>query len=222
MSKVVFCIPFLDKPTTPMVESLIACLPLIEEFGWEHQLTQFQGCPYISNARADMTRRALDAGADVIVYLDYDISFTPEDMLTLLETEGDVVAGTYRFKSDEERYMGSLLVDPLNRPICREDGCIKAERVPAGFLKVSKLALSIFACKYPELLYGDSMRPHLDLFNHGAINNCWYGEDYAFSKRWLETDNDIWLIPDLNINHHSNDKCYEGNFHKYLLNYKGD
>lgn len=194
-------------------------MPLIESAGWEHQLTQYQGCPYISNARADMTRRALDAKADVIVYLDYDISFTPEDMLKLLSAEGDVVAGTYRFKQDEEQYMVALAVDGNNQLIGRSDGCLKTERVPAGFLKLTRNALSIFAKCNPTLLYGDPLNPHVDLFNHGAIDGVWYGEDYAFCKRWLETGNDIWLIPDLNIDHNSTDKVFKGNFHKYLLKY---
>jgi len=217
--KVVFCIPFLDRPTNPLLYSLKACLPLIEANGWEHQLTQYRGCPYISNARADMTRRALDAGADAIVYLDYDISFPPESMLKLLNTEGDVVGATYRFKDPEIQYMVNVQLDLSGQAQVRKDGALKAEKLPAGFLKVSKEAITIFAKAYPHLLYGDPMKPHLDLFNHGAIEGVWYGEDYAFCKRWIESGNDLWLIPDIDVNHHSNTEVYEGNFHKYLIKY---
>jgi hypothetical protein len=42
-----------------------------------------------------------------------------------------------------------------------------------------------------------------NLFNHGAWNGIWYGEDYAFSRRWLEKCGDIWIVPNLKLNHHS-------------------
>lgn len=217
--KVVFCTPFLYKPTAPFLRALEGCLPAIEAQGWEHGLSQFGGNPYISNARSEMTRKAIDAGADVVMYLDYDVSWKPEDMVRILSTKELVVAGTYRFKKDEEEYMGGIIPDQFNQIQVNSEGCIKSDRAPAGFLKVNRDALSIFAKKHPHLLYGDPLNPYLDLFNHGAIDGTWWGEDYAFCKRWLETENDLWICPDIDVDHHSEDKVYEGNFHKYLIRY---
>ena len=194
--KVTFCTLFLgDKPTEPFIRSLKNCLPAIEAEGWEHDLAFESNCPYISAARSKVLRKALDAESDVIVFLDYDVSWTPEAMVKLLRTEGFVVAGTYRQKCPDEKYMGVILPGP----IVRDDGCIKAEKVPAGFLKVTRAAVSAFAKKYPELVFGDPMHPELDMFNHGAMDGIWYGEDYAFSKRWVDMGGEIWLIPDLDI-----------------------
>jgi glycosyltransferase involved in cell wall biosynthesis len=219
--KVVFCTLYLgDKPTKPFRESLEKTIPVIEKLGWEHSLSIEVGCPYISAARSKVLKKAMDDKADVIVFLDYDVSWQPEDMVKLLNATGDVVAGTYRKKIDEEIYMGTLHVSINNNPIAREDGALKASFVPAGFLKITREAVNKFAKSYPQLLFGEPMSPELDMFNHGAIEGVWYGEDYAFSKRWNECGGEIWLIPDLSIDHHRGDSCYEGNFHKYLLNYK--
>lgn len=215
--KVVFCVPFLHKPTDPFIKALEDSIPAVEAAGWEHGLAQHMGNPYISSARAEMTRKALDAGADVIMYLDYDVSWSPEDMVKILEIEEYVVAGTYRFKCDDKiEYMGMLKTDEGGKLLLGNHGCVQAERAPAGFLKVTRGAIGLFAKKYPELLYGDPMKPHLDLFNHGAHGGVWWGEDYAFSRRWNETGNPLWLYPDLNINHHSSNKIYRGNFHLHL------
>lgn len=215
--KVIFCTPSLAGPTAPYIAALEASIPLITSAGWEEGYAQCIGNPYISAARSDMTRRALDAKADVIVYLDYDLSFDPENLLTLIETEGDVVAGTYRFKKDEEEYMGCMNAHADGRPIVRADGCIDADRVPAGFLKVTKNAIHKFMEAYPELIYGERYNPSIDLFNHGAHKGVWYGEDYAFSRNWCDAGGKIWVVPDLNINHHSKDRVYAGNFHQFLL-----
>jgi glycosyltransferase involved in cell wall biosynthesis len=208
--KVVFCVPTILKPYQQCLDSLEASIPLILEAGWEDGLVSEVGCPYISAARSTMLRKALDAKADVIVFIDHDISWKPEDLLALIETEGDVVAGTYRFKRDKVEYMGALITETDGTPTVRSDGCILAHSVPAGFLKITRKAVNLFLTAYPELAYGDKFSPCVDLFNHGAHEGVWYGEDYAFSRNWRDAGGDIWIVPNLNITHHAGDKDYPG------------
>lgn len=215
--KVVFCVPVIDRPYDPLIKSLEECLPAVEADGWEHALVHNIGSPYISSSRSEMIKKGIDAKADVLMFLDHDISFPPDSMVKILAIERHVVAGTYRFKQDKIEYMGCLDTDDLDRLIVEPDGCVQANKVPAGFLKVTGNAVRIFARKFPELLYGDPLNPHVDLFNHGAYEGIWWGEDYAFSRRWIETGNKLYILPDINIDHNSKDKVYKGNFHKHLL-----
>jgi hypothetical protein len=146
---------------------------------------------------------------------------TLPDLLKLIETEGDVVAGTYRFKHEPEEYMGALMPDIHARPQVRPDGCVKAHSIPAGFLKITAHGVNVFMREYPELCYGDRFALCVDLFNHGAHEGVWYGEDDAFARRWREKCGDIWVVPDLNLTHHTPDTAYPGNFHRYLLRQDG-
>lgn len=219
--RVVFCIPIVNEPHAACVKSLEASVPLIEAAGWSHGIAQILNMPYISAARANMLRAALDDKADVIVFIDYDVSWQPADLLKLIETEGDVVAGTYRCKIDEEQYMGTVETDADNRPIVRGDGAIKAKLVPAGFLKVTKEAVDAFMVAYPELCYGPMYHLAVDLFNHGVHERIWWGEDYSFSRRWRDKCGDIWIVPDLSLDHNFKGTTYKGNFHKFLLRQPG-
>lgn len=221
--KVIFCVPTIEQPYSPMLEALAASIPLIVEAGWDEGCVYEVGNPYISAARNIMLRKALDAKADVIVFLDHDLSWEPRDLLTLIETEGDVVAGTYRFKHEPEKYMGKLHVAPgTMRPCQREDGCIKATSIPAGFLKITRGTVNRFIEDYPELCYGERCSPHVDLFNHGAMDGIWYGEDYGFSYRWTKAGGDIWIRPDLDITHHGADgERFPGNFLDFMLRQPG-
>lgn len=219
--KVIFCTPCLTSPTGPYMDALEKSIALIKASGWDDGCVFEVGNPYISAARSIMTRKAMDAKPDVIVYLDYDLSWDPQDLLTLLETPGEVVAGTYRFKKEDEEYMGALLSNAQGTPLLREDGMIHADRVPAGFLKVTIGALEKFAKAYPLLVYGETFRPSIDLFNHGAHEGVWYGEDYAFSRNWVACGGKLWIIPNLNLTHHSADKAYPGNFHEFLQRQPG-
>jgi glycosyltransferase involved in cell wall biosynthesis len=219
--KVIFCIPTMTKPYQVTLDSLAASIPLIKAAGWEEGMVSEIGCPYISHARATMLRKALDAKADVIVFIDHDLSWKPEDLLTLIETKGDVVCGTYRFKKDEEEYMGAVLSKPDSTPMVRPDGNLIAHSAPAGFLKITKEAVNKFMTAYPELVYGEKYHPCVDLFNHGAYKGTWYGEDYAFCRNWRECGGEIVLIPDLDISHHTTEKEYKGNFHNFLRRQPG-
>lgn len=163
-----------------------------------------------------MLRKALDAECEVVVFIDHDMEWRPEDLLRLIQTKGDVVSGLYRFKKDEVEYMGVLDCHADGTPRLRADGCMLAEKVPAGFLKIARDGVRKFMRAYPELVYGDPEKPSVDLFNHGAYEGVWYGEDYAFSRRWRAIG-EIAVVQDLNLTHHSKDKSYPGNFHQFML-----
>lgn len=218
--RVVLATPTITKPFPAYLDAAEAAVVGLQWAGYDVLMVLEISNPYISAARATMLRKAMDAKADVVVFIDHDMSFTPADLKKLVETPGDVVAGLYRFKKDDEEFMGSVFADADGRPILRDDGCIKAHRVPAGFLKVTREGVERFMTAYPELCYGPKLNPSVDLFNHGAHDGVWYGEDYAFSRRWIAAGGDIWVVPDLDLVHHG-DKPYPSNFHDFMLRQPG-
>lgn len=219
--KVAICCPTRDRPHQAFLDSLEASIPLLDAKGYDHKATFQIGCPYISAARATMLRKSMIWGADVFIFLDDDVSWKPQDLIDLIEAEGDVVGGTYRFKSEEENvYMGFILTGPNGRPMCRpSDGAIEAHRLPAGFLKVTKAAIEKFMRDYPELIINadENGFESPDLFNHGVHKGIWYGEDYAFCRNWLDKGGELWLLPNLDLDHNGKDKVWRGNLHKRLL-----
>ncbi len=169
---VVLCVPTMTRPFQQTIDAIRASVPALEAAGWSHELVHEIGCPYVSAARSTMLRKALDAKATVVVFIDHDMSWPPEDLVRLIETEGDVVCGTYRFKKDEEEYMGALV--DTEYPVVRPDGCVKMAWGPAGFLKVTRRAVNRIAKSYPELLFGEPCAPGIDLFQHGAHKGTWW------------------------------------------------
>jgi glycosyltransferase involved in cell wall biosynthesis len=218
--KVVFCIPTVDRPFQPCLDAMEASVPVLDDAGIEHQLVFERGNAYISAARSQMLRKAMDAKPDAVIFIDHDLSWRPRDLLKLIQADADVVGGTYRFKKDEVEYMGTLLTDEAGRPKVH-NGLICADRLPAGFLKVTARAVDWFMRKYPELVYGPAWNPSVDLFNHGAHKGLWWGEDYAFCRRWTETGEPLYLLPDVELTHHTSEKAYPGNYHEYLLRQPG-
>lgn len=225
-SKVALCTPTITKPFPAYVAAMEASVPALEAAGIAHGLVFETGNPYISAARATMLRKALDGGYDEIVFIDHDLSWRPEDLVTLIQTPGDVVAGLYRFKKPDEEYMGALAYDASGRPTGRNAGeaetlVLHAERIPAGFMKITRAGVERFMRAYPGLCYGSPISPSVDLFNHGAHEGVWWGEDYAFSRNWLACGGELLVIPDLELTHHSADAAFPGNLHRWLLKRPG-
>jgi len=221
--KVVICIPTIVKPFQQCLDALEASVPLLDAAGIDHYTAWSVGSPYISHARAQMVTKCLNACADIVVFIDHDMSWRPEDLLKLIETEGDFVSGAYRFKDDnEESYMGALLPDIHGMPQVRADGCVKAHCTPAGFLKMTRYGISKLMLFYPELNYISNGTLTPDLFQHGVHKGVWLGEDYSLCRRWLEMGEEIWVIPDMNIDHYNSEgRCWPGNYHSYLLRQPG-
>jgi len=219
--KVILCVPTITKPYQVTLDAIAASVPILEAAGWQHGMVSEVGCPYISHARSKLLRKALDAGATDIIFIDHDLSWQPDALLRLLETEDEVVSGTYRFKHEPEEYMGALVAQDDGTPTVREDGCIEAHSIPAGMLKITRDGVNRFMREFPDLTFGEVCAPFTDLFNHGAHDGVWYGEDYAFARRWRAKCGKIWLIPDLQIDHHTKDQPYPGNYHEFLLRQEG-
>ena len=216
--KAILCVPtYPFRPHQAMLDAVRDAVPLLEAAGWEHGIVHEIGCPYISEARAKMLRKALDAKATVVVFIDQDVSFRPQDLLKLIETEGGLVAGTYRFKNEKEEYMGTFYSGVEGRPVVRSDRTIKAQFAPAGFMKIERWAVNLLIERFPELCYGERCSPTFDLFNHGAYQWNWYGEDFACCRRWEETGQELPVIPDLDLTHWEGDLSFPGNLHKFLL-----
>lgn len=215
--KVVICVPTLTRPYQQTLDAIAASVPLLDAAGYEHYMVNEVGNPYINGARATMLRKALDVKADVIIFIDHDVSWRPGDLLKLIEADGDVIAGLYRFKTDGEvKYMGVL--DDIDGAVqVRADGCIKAALVPAGFMKITRNTVNKFMQAYPHLMYGERSNPSVDLFNFGAHNWAFWGEDYAFCRNWREAGGEIWVVPDVTLTHHSKDAEFSGNYHQFLL-----
>lgn len=236
--KVMFCTPTREAPSDQYSEALKASLPLLEANGIEHGLVIEAG-PYISANMATLARRALDAKPDALVFIDDDMSWEPAGLLKLIQCAEDVVGGTYRFKKDDEDYMGQLHTDSNGIPIGKRLGSdilIKAKRLPTGFLKITVNAVDKFMKAYPQLICGPAYHPTPDLFNHGVIDGLWFGQDYAFCHRYEAKCGAVWCLPDLTLTHHALSivpiegrpgefrrevKGFVGNYHQFMLRQPG-
>lgn len=184
------------------------------------------GDPYIQKARNELASQFLKSGCDTFFFVADDLEYSPEDMLRVVETPGDIVVGAYSQHCRPAHYPVKVFTNSEGRPVVRKDGCISAMFVQTGFMRIKRSVFEKIADGHPELEYygmenGKKKDAAYDFFPQGVYNHSWIGEDYAFCKLWLELDGKIWVIPDMNLIHYEGKVGYPGNFHRYLTSLPG-
>lgn len=100
---------------------------------------------------------------DIMVMVDSDLGWEAGGLVKLIETEGPIVGGVYRYKDDNVGY--PFWPTPKYGPVAEVDV------VPGGFLKITREAAMQIAAKYKHP------------FRFLIENDIEYGEDVSFCMR---------------------------------------
>lgn len=160
--------------------------------------------------RNNMVRLAIQGEVDDLVFIDDDIGFTADGLRSLLAHDLPVVAGTYRYKTDDEKYMVRLDEDVLmHKPpyLYRVDG------VPGGFLRLRRDAmLKLWDAAKRYEMEGEQR----EIFPRYVWDNKAWGEDYAFCKLWQSVGGEIWIDASIKLDHVGK-KIYSGRFTEWIM-----
>lgn len=135
---------------------------------WAVRTDKVVGNTVIWNARSQLVALALGWGADKLVFLDDDVSFSPEQFRLLIEAPHAVVTGTYAMRPMEQGQRDLAPVTLLFSEEARdrvvptefdEDGFCTVCTTGFGFLRVDRDAMAALAPHKPLLT---DMRGMLD------------------------------------------------------------
>ena len=204
---------------SPFLDSFQATIEACKEKGWDTTFSIRKGNCYVQVARNSLIKEFLDSGADVLFFLDDDISWPPGKAIELIEMRDEIVAGVYPMKAPQPDFPVVIHTDARGYPYVRSDGCISATSVPTGFLCIKRSVIKKLADAYPQQRYveydrgGEEIGEFYDLFPQGVYDGRWVGEDYAFCRLWTRIMGQIWVVPDIDFTHAG----YEGNYHRFLM-----
>jgi hypothetical protein len=137
---------------------------------------------YIDHARNTCVNLFLSSPCTDIIFIDSDLSFDDDAIIKLIKHDKGVVAGSYRYKKDEEQY--SAMLDFSRNCNCKEEetGLVYATLAPAGMMRINRGVFGGMAWYYK--LNPDS-QGIIPFFETGVrfVDNQWYGEDAFFCKR---------------------------------------
>lgn len=206
-------IPVIDgKPYAALVDSLLAEQVLGYGKG-VHFLVDWEiGCSLIGHARNKLVKRFLDTKeADCIVFVDADISWSGGQLAKLAQRPEDVIGGTYRAKSETEKFH-------VREPVEKVGSLYRVGGLPGGFIKISRPAFESIKADF----YSDGAGTVLeDYFPTGLRDGVFYGEDYGFCRLWREAGGSVWLDPSIRLRHHDGGRHFTGDPAEWLAGING-
>ncbi|ODN69549.1 hypothetical protein [Methylobrevis pamukkalensis] len=84
-------------------------------------------------------------------------------------------------------------------------GFVRIERIGTGFMMLRREVVASMAAA-PDIVrfrHDEAGETTVvpELFRPGVIGGTWFGEDYAFCRRWTDSGGEIWLDPEQAIRH---------------------
>jgi hypothetical protein len=130
---------------------------------------------------------------DKILWIDSDITFTPEDALTLIKSDKDIITGAYLLGSGEVTVYPKLLSPGYNY----EE--VKSMSEP---VKVAGCGFGFLAVK--SGVFESMSRPWFQsvmVTNDDGFSFPMMGEDLSWCKRAIDLGYDIWFDPTVRVTH---------------------
>ena len=165
--------------------------------------------------------------ADYFMFIDADVDFDPQAVVTLLESGHDISVACYpkkcvmwdqardAIKKGDDRNMAmlssSLVVNIGSARRSVENGFIEILDGPTGFMLIKRDVFKKLEEKFPELRCKNDHQ-NRDFDDYHACFDCmidpvskrYLSEDYAFCRRWQQCDGKIYASVATTLGHIGN------------------
>ena len=193
-----------------------------EKIGFEFFTVPFDSL--IPRARNVCAMQFLKSDATHMMFIDADILFNAEHVIRMLRSQKDLVCGIYAKKAlNFETVKGvaskcqdmkeltelsaryNVNLSPSSMEL--QDGFLKVNYAPTGFMMMHKKALREFVDEHPELEYKNDIRgygfgePCYDIFKCGVVKGRYLSEDYYFCHLWRESKRNVWVDLKVKLGH---------------------
>lgn len=212
--------------TEGYVHSLMNTSSLLTNQNIKFGLSSISNESFIIRARDKMATQFLSTQCTHLFFIDADIEFNPQDILRLAQHNKDIVCGAYPIKGynfqnaiqknfthpEHLRHeLTQYVVCPQeqkdeqgNNTVCIENGLIKLLNAGTGFMCIKRSVIEKMTAHYTDTICTHEMNgpQYYGLF-HPFIDDdgTYLSEDYAFCRRWQQIGGEVWLDPQVVLNH---------------------
>ena len=139
-----------------------------------------------------------------LLCIDSDLGWIPQFVLKMLLADKEFVAGVYPARDGKTFTFRPSHNEDMS--IVQENGLLKMEYIPAGFMLLKRSVVEKLMSKFPELYFEpkpETMKHEAGwlFFNTEIWNGEFWGEDYTFCRKVREAGVDIWVDPIIPFDH---------------------
>ncbi len=172
--------------------SIVMICKVLTKQGVDWDYMTLSGDQFIGRARDRLVDVFLKGDYTDLVFIDSDISFTPDSFIKLLNHDVDFVCGNYLKKSEIEH----RFVCDISDSTVHKNGLIKADMIATGFTKIRR---SVFDSMTPEETYLiEGSGEVKQYFPFGTKDGRFVGEDVSFCRNY---EGDLWIDPSIKLAH---------------------
>jgi len=221
---ILFNLPNRGSINTECFKGFMSFAEFAIDNGITYDIEFLTGCSIISLGRSIMFSKALnDPLWTHMMWIDDDVGWKPEDIMTLLIHDKDIIGGSY----PKREYPIQATHTPLSKGY-KDEKLEEIKYLPTGFMMLSRKVCEDMAKHYShlEFKFGDieppQEWPYYDVFGCFAYhdpdrpevakgtNGYYLTEDYAFCQRARDIGYSIYLSKKINLSHtglHTFKKC---------------
>jgi len=157
----------------------------------------------IAGSRAAIFGAFVRSDADVLVFIDDDIFWTPGSLIKLIDQPVDVVGGIYPKKREPIEWPFKIGIKDEYR-VDPTTGLMEVMGLPGGFMKISRNCAEKMTEAYPRQTLRSTSEhsqfwPVFDPYEMPDGNRL--SEDFSFCQRWLDIGGQVWADFELEMGH---------------------
>lgn len=153
------------------------------------------GDSFIGRARDQLLQFAVDASADVLMWIDSDGYWTPADFIRILESKHDYVGGLQRYKT----FAPAVPIKLLPGATVDASGVIEVAGIGFGMTKMTSACFkALHDLALPYSSQGASLR---NVFETPIVDGELHGEDFSVCKLWRNLGYHIYCDTQVKLGH---------------------
>ena len=157
----------------------------------------------IAGSRGAIFGAFVRSDADVLVFIDDDVFWTPGSLIKLIDQPVDVVGGIYPKKRDPLEWPFKIGIKDEYR-VDPTTGLMEVMGLPGGFMKISRNCAEKMIEAYPRQTLRSTNEytqfwPVFDPYEMPDGNRL--SEDFSFCQRWLDIGGQVWADFELEMGH---------------------
>lgn len=157
-----------------------------------------QGNCHVDDARNSVVAEFLKSDCTELVFIDADVSWEPEHLVSLCSYDVDIVGGVYPYRREGgDEKMPLRMIDGVFE--ISEDGLLEAEGLPTGFLRIKRHVIEKMAESAVHFKGKGKLIPLLfqrDIFEGGRRSG-----DIQFCMKWREMGGRLYAAANLRLGH---------------------
>ena len=204
MKKVMIGMPcYSSKVHFQTMRSLLLDAVNIIGRGDKFSIAEDLGNSDIAGSRAAIFGAFVRSDADVLVFIDDDIFWTPGSLIKLIDQPVDVIGGIYPKKREPLEWPFKIGIKDEYR-VDSTTGLMEVMGLPGGFMKISRNCAEKMTEAYPRQTLRSTSEhsqfwPVFDPYEMPDGNRL--SEDFSFCQRWLDIGGQVWADFELEMGH---------------------